>query len=143
VIDTVRLSQPAKGQLISLKRRTGIQNWNTLSRWGLATSLADPSPPLVRQVVADSNVEMSWRTFAGRHGDVYLALLKQRCQAEGGDPTDPAAVAYTLTIHLHRGIGRLAGLQDLRSITELIELAVEPRPLAAGGAAATSEGRSP
>lgn len=141
MIDTVRLSQPAKGQLISLKRRTGIQNWNTLSRWGLAVSLADPSPPLVRQVVTDSNVEMGWRTFAGYYGDVYLALVKQRCHAEGGDPDDPAAVAHTLTIHLHRGIGRLAGLQDLSSITELIKLAIEPRPSPGSGATAAERAR--
>ncbi|MFF5265372.1 DNA sulfur modification protein DndE [Actinomadura viridis] len=128
MIDNVRLSQQAKGHLMSLKRRTGIPQWNTLSRWGLATSLADESPPLVRDVVADSNVEMSWRTFAGQYGDVYLALLKQRCAAEGGDPADPAAISHTLMVHLHRGIGRLAGLQDLRDITDLIALALNPHP---------------
>ncbi len=127
MIDTVRLSQAAKGQLLGLKRKTGIGNWNTLCRWGLAISLADPSPPLVRQVVTDSNVEMGWKTFGGRHGDIYLALVKQRCAADGADPNDPAQVAHTFTIHLHRGIGYLAGM-DIRSIADLIALAVHPKP---------------
>jgi DNA sulfur modification protein DndE len=35
MIENVRISEKAKNQLITLKRRTGIQNWNTLCRWGL------------------------------------------------------------------------------------------------------------
>jgi DNA sulfur modification protein DndE len=124
VIDTVRLSSPARGQLIRLKTKTGIKNWNTLCRWALATSLADPSPPLVREVVTDSNVEMSWKTFAGYYGDIYLALLQQRCEADGGDPADPEDVTHTLIVHLHRGIGYLAGRPDLKTISDLAAVAV-------------------
>lgn len=123
MIDTVRLSQPARGQLIRLKTKTGIKNWNTLCRWALAVSLADSSTPLVREVVTDSNVEMTWKTFAGHYGGIYLALLRQRCQADGGDPADPAAVAHALTIHLHRGIGYLAGRTDLKTISDLVYMA--------------------
>lgn len=125
MIETVRLSQPARGQLIRLKTKTGIKGWNVLCRWALALSLADPSTPLVRQVVTDSNVEMSWKTFAGHYGDLYLALLKQRVKVDGGDPKDPAAVRHTLTIHLHRGIGYLAGNPNLKNISDLVSLALE------------------
>lgn len=123
MIETVRVSQAARGQLIRLKTKTGIKQWNTICRWALAMSLCDPSPPLVREVVTDSNVEMSWRTFAGHYGDLYMALLRQRCAADGRDPSEPAAVAHTLTIHLHRGIGFLAGRTDLRNISDLIFIA--------------------
>jgi len=122
-LDSIRLSQPAKDQLIKLKRVTGIKNWNVLCRWALALSLQDPSPPLVREINTDSNVEMTWKVFAGSHGDIYLALLKQRCLQDGEEPTEEA-VFNTLTIHLHRGIGHLAGRQDLRTIGDLINLAV-------------------
>ncbi|WP_289009083.1 DNA sulfur modification protein DndE [uncultured Thermomonospora sp.] len=133
-IETVRLSQTAKGQLLKLKRITGIKNWNILCRWGLCIALADPSPPLVREIVTDSNVEMTWKTFAGAYGDIYLALLRMRCEQEGGDPDDPAAVAHTLTVHLHRGIGLLAGRTDLTGITDLIALAIsQPLPSNAPG----------
>ena len=103
-------------------------------RWGLCIALADPSPPLVREIVTDSNVEMTWKTFAGAYGDIYLALLRMRCEQEGGDPDDPAAVAHTLTVHLHRGIGLLAGRTDLTGITDLIALAIsQPLPSNAPG----------
>lgn len=122
-LDNVRLSQPAKDQLVKLKRITGIRNWNTLCRWALTLSLQDPTPPLVREVNTDSNVEMSWKTFAGTYGDLYLALLKQRCIVDGREPSNEN-LSHTLTIHIHRGIGHLAGRQGLKSISDLISIAV-------------------
>lgn len=121
--DSIRLSQPAKDQLVKLKRTTKIKNWNVLCRWALALSLQDTSPPLVREITTDSNVEMSWKVFAGSYGDIYLALLKQRCVMDGGDLTDDA-IANTLVIHLHRGIGYLAGRRDLRNIDDLLTTAL-------------------
>ncbi|MFB6930809.1 DNA sulfur modification protein DndE, partial [Streptomyces noursei] len=103
-LENIRLATASKDRLSRLKRTTGITQWNVLCRWALALSLADLSTPLVREVVTDSNVEMSWKTFAGPHGDLYLALLKQRCVSDGLEPTDEN-VSKTLTIHLARGIG--------------------------------------
>ncbi|MFE1148964.1 DNA sulfur modification protein DndE [Streptomyces albidoflavus] len=77
-LDTVRLSQPAKERLVRLKRTTGITQWNFLCRCALVPSLKDPSPPLVKEVVTDPNVEMTWKTFDSWHGDMYLDSLKQR-----------------------------------------------------------------
>ncbi|MFF3947149.1 DNA sulfur modification protein DndE [Streptomyces sp. NPDC001902] len=118
-LETVRLSQPAKDRLVRLKRTTGIAQWNVLCRWALLLSLQDPSTPLVRDIVTDSNVEMTWKTFTGAHGDLYLALLKQRCLQDGEEPTDENA-ARALTVHLHRGIGYLGGHKELTSIQGLI-----------------------
>jgi DNA sulfur modification protein DndE len=122
-LETIRLSQTAKDQLVWLKRHTGITHWNVLCRWALALSLRDASTPLVKDIVTDSNVEMSWKTFAGAYGDVYLALLKQRCLSDGEEPTDEA-VSRTLIIHIHRGVGFLHGRRDLRSISDFVSLAV-------------------
>ena len=44
MIETVRTSEKGKTQLITLKRRTGIQNWNVLCRWAFCISLKDPPP---------------------------------------------------------------------------------------------------
>lgn len=118
-LETVRLSQQGKDHLITLKRRTGIKQWNTLCRWALCVSLADPTPPLHRDIVTDSNVEMTWKTFAGSQGDVYLALLKHRCRADTGR-ADMTEVGRTLTMHLHRGIGRLVGDPSLSAIEDLV-----------------------
>jgi DNA sulfur modification protein DndE len=118
-LDTVRLSQPARDRLVWLKRTTGITQWNILCRWALALSLKDPSTPLVKDIVTDSNVEMTWRTFAGQYGDIYLALLKQRCVADGEELTDEN-VSKTLTVHVHRGIGYLGAQKELTTIEGLI-----------------------
>ncbi|MBC9717836.1 DNA sulfur modification protein DndE [Streptomyces sp. TRM66268-LWL] len=122
-LDNVRLSQPAKDRLVRLKRTTGITQWNVLCRWALALSLKDPSTPLVKDIVTDSNVEMTWKTFAGQHRDLYLALLKQRCVVDGDEPTDEN-VAKALTVHLHRGIGYLGGHKEMTRIEGLIRSAV-------------------
>ncbi|MGW5433357.1 DNA sulfur modification protein DndE [Streptomyces sp. NPDC004059] len=118
-VENVRLSQPAKDRLVYLKRTTGITQWNVLCRWALLLSLKDPSTPLVKDIVTDSNVEMSWKTFAGPHGDLYLALLKQRCVAIGEEPTDEN-VARILTVHLHRGIGYLGADKGMATIEGLV-----------------------
>jgi DNA sulfur modification protein DndE len=77
-LETIRLSQQMKEQLIRLKRTTGIQQWNILCRWALLTSLADPTEPPDHKIPADSSVEMDWKTFAGEYGEVFLALLVMR-----------------------------------------------------------------
>lgn len=118
-LENIRLATPSKDRLVRLKRTTGISQWNVLCRWALALSLADPSTPLVKDIVTDSNVEMSWRTFAGQHGDLYLALLKQRCVTDGLEPTDEN-VSKALTIHLARGIGYLGAHKEMTTIEGLV-----------------------
>lgn len=122
-LDHIRLSQQAKDQLTRVKRRTGIKNWNTLCRWAFCLSLAEPDPPAPARIPADSSVEMTWRTFTGPdHEDVYWAVLRQRC-ADHGLPIDDDTLAAQFRLHLHRGIGYLAGTSDLRSIADLVALA--------------------
>jgi DNA sulfur modification protein DndE len=118
-LENIRLATPSKDRLVWLKRTTGITQWNVLCRWALTLSLADASTPLVKDVVTDSNVEMSWKTFAGQYGDIYLALLKQRCVTDGLEPTDEN-VSKTLTIHLARGIGYLGAHKEMTTIEGLI-----------------------
>src|SRR6266487_4398335 len=103
-LDHIRVSQQAREQLIQLKRRTGIKHWNVLCRWAFCVSLAEPSPPAVTKIPADSTVEMTWKTFGGPHADLYLALLKQRCHQDGLS-TDDDTIATQLRLNLHRGIG--------------------------------------
>ena len=119
VIDHIKLSQKAKGQLIKLKRVTGIEHWNILCRWALCVSLAEKSVPPQSRIPADSNVEMSWKVFGGRYADLYIALMKERCVRDGLG-ADPNMVAQQFRLHLHRGISYLAGNKDLRSIDDLI-----------------------
>lgn len=121
-LEQIRLSQQARDQLVTLKRRTGIKNWNVLCRWAFCLSLAETDPPTPAHIPADSNVEMTWRTFAGAgHADIYKAILVQRCVNDGLN-LDEETIAIQFRLHLHRGIGYLAGTPDLRSIADLIGL---------------------
>ena len=107
-IEHVRLSQQARDQLITLKRRTGIQQWNVLCRWALCRSLAEPAKPPAAKLALDSNVEMSWRTFGGDFGDVLWAMVRLRCHNDGL-PMDEESLVQQFRLHLHRGVGYLVG----------------------------------
>lgn len=97
-------------------------NWNVLCRWALCLSLSERSVPPLARVPADSNVEMSWRVFGGRYADLYVALLKERCERDGLGAGDEV-LAQQFRLHLHRGIAYLAGNRDFRRIEDLLELA--------------------
>lgn len=103
MIENVRISEKAKNQLITLKRRTGIQNWNTLCRWALCISLAEETKPPYEVIPSDSNVDMTWKTFTGGLEDEYLALVLQKAMDDNIEPSRDAIVSY-FRLHLHRGI---------------------------------------
>jgi DNA sulfur modification protein DndE len=117
MIETVRISLAAKDQLITLKRRTGLKHWNELGRWALCRSLAEPAHPPDVPIPTEGGIEIDWRTFAGRLGDLYIDLLCQRCVADGL-PLDAVTLQRQLTLHLHRGIGYLVGDPALGKVTE-------------------------
>ncbi len=120
----IRLSAQAKEQLIRLKMKTGIGQWNILCRWAFCLSLRQPSPPALVEVPADSNVEMTWQVFGGEAQELYLALLKERCTRDGLGTTEEE-LARWFRLHLHRGIAYLATPNTLRTIADLVRLAVE------------------
>lgn len=122
-LEHIRLSQQAKDQLIALKRRTGIKNWNVLCRWAFCASLAENSEPPDADIPADSSVEMTWKIFGGEHGDLYFALLKQRFHENGRKVTDER-LAREFRLHLHRGIGYLFGDRSIQTIDDLVVRAV-------------------
>jgi DNA sulfur modification protein DndE len=120
-VEHVRLAQTGRDQLITLKRRTGIGNWNVLCRWGLCRSLLEPAPPPNVHLPADSNVEMTWKVFAGPYGDIFWALLRQRCNCDGL-PLDDETLSQQFRLHLHRGIGYLCGDPRVRDLGGLMSL---------------------
>ena len=124
IIKQIKLSQQAKDQLIRMKSKTGIQNWNVLCRWAFCLSLSEPSSPTDIEIPADSNVEMSWHVFGGDHHEIYEALIKQRCIDDGlGD--DPIIVAKYFRLHLHRGISYLSATNYIKSCSDLLKLAMD------------------
>lgn len=122
-IERIRLSEREREQLITLKRRTKLKNWNVLCRWAFCVSLAEPTTPPRAEIVSDSSVEMTWRVFAGEYEEVYLAMLKQRCWQDGLEINDQVLVEQ-FRLHLHRGIGYLYGDREMSSISDLVRRAL-------------------
>lgn len=118
-IRAIRFSQTARDQLARLKRHTGIEHMNVLARWALCTSLSETIPPPAAKIPADSNLEMTWDVFGGRHAEILYALVKQRC-LEDGLAIDDETVAVQLRLHVHRGLSYLSGDRKLRSIADLV-----------------------
>ena len=77
-LEHIRLSQTARDQLITLKRRTGIAHWNVLCRWAFCRSLAEPAPPpsikdsMEKQMRADRDKRAAILTA---EGDRQSAIL--------------------------------------------------------------------
>jgi len=128
-IEHIRFSRGARDQLITLKRRTGIEHWNVLCRWALCRSLAEKAPPPAVKLVLDSNLEMTWRTFAGDLGDILWALVRYRCHQDG-QPLDEESLAQQLRLHLHRGIGYLVGDPKVTDVAGLATVALSEPPTA-------------
>jgi DNA sulfur modification protein DndE len=72
---------------------------------------------------------MTWRVFAGNHGDELWALLRYRCHQDGLG-LDEETVAQQCRLHLHRGIGYLFGDPRVTDIAGLASLALEEPPAA-------------
>lgn len=121
-VDRVRLSQTAKEQLSKLKRVTKIEQWNILCRWALCRSLAESSIPSPVPIPSDSNVELTWNVLGGEISDILIMALKQRCYQDGLG-TEKETLATQFRLHLHRGIGYLAGDLNIKKIEDLIAIA--------------------
>ena len=124
-LGNIRLSSEAKDRLSNLKRKTGISQWNILCRWAFCLSLAEKSIPSKQDIVTDSNVEMSWRTFSGPgNEELLIAVLKTRCLRDNL-PTDDMTLAQQLKLHLHRGIGYLATTGKIKCLPDLLSLTTQ------------------
>ena len=116
-IESFKVSERGKQQLIQLKRKTGIENWNTLCRWAFCLSLSEPSVPPQEDVPSDSNVEMTWKTFTGNNEEIYLGILRQRLIDDNLNSED---VIKWFRIHLHRGITYLTN--KVKTLDDLLLL---------------------
>jgi DNA sulfur modification protein DndE len=124
-VETVRLSADTKIHLSTLKKRTGIANWNTLCRWAFCLSISDDAPVRDRDEKGVGAVEMAWKTFAGEEEEIYRLLLIDRCQSEHG-VVEKDILAMALRQHIARGAARLVSNRALKSVGDLLILAAKP-----------------
>ena len=119
IIKQIRLSNAAKDKLSRLKGKTGIQNWNVLCRWAFCFSLREGTVPTDIEINSDSNVEMSWLTFAGEYHELYEALIKEWC-IQNNLGVDIDTLSKYFKLHLERGIGYLSGTNFIKDIKDLL-----------------------
>ena len=124
IIKQIRLSNQAKEKLSRLKGKTGIKNWNILCRWAFCFSLQENTIPTDIPVNSDSNVEMSWYTFAGEYSEIYDALILQWCIDQGIDTTEENLVKY-YKLQLETGMSYLTGTNFIKNLDDLLNLAIE------------------
>ncbi len=124
IVKQIKLSSQSKERLSRLKGKTGIKNWNILCRWALCYSLSEETIPTDIPVICDSNVEMSWFTFAGEYSELYEAIIKAWC-IKAGCPTDDDTVSKYFKLHLERGIAHLSGTGFIKDLNSLLNLAIE------------------
>lgn len=118
-LERFKLSEAEKAMLSIIKRRTSLKNWNVACRWALCLSLAEETEPPEVPIVSDSNVEMTWETFAGDHAVVYRALIVDRCLKRGEEPTEEI-LSGIFRHHLNRGLSYLRGRDDLVTVEQLV-----------------------
>ena len=75
---------------------------------------------------------MTWQVFGGEAQELYLALLVERCEKDGFG-TSEEVLLEQFRLHLHRGISYLATPQAIRSIADLVRLALEEKEVMAEG----------
>lgn len=124
-VETVRVDERGKSQLVTLKRRTGLKHWNVLCRWAFCVSIAEVSRPAAQDPGEMSNVEMTWQTFAGKNGDLFAAVLAARCERDRLG-NDRETLAEQFRLHLQRGLTFLVA-NEARSVTGLASLAFQGR----------------
>lgn len=124
IVKQIKLSSQSKDKLARLKGKTGIKNWNVLCRWALCYSLHENTVPTDITINADSNLEMSWYTFAGEFNEIFEALVIEWCTEKDIEPTEDNVSKY-FKLHLERGISYLSGTNFIKSIDDLLNLALE------------------
>lgn len=122
IIRQIKLSNQAKDKLSRLKGKTGIRYWNVLCRWAFCYSLSENSVPADVPVESDSNVEMSWYTFAGEYSELYEALMIEWCMEMGIEINETNLSKY-FKLNLERGIAHLSGTNFIKNLDDLLNLA--------------------
>ena len=121
IVKQIRLSNQSKDKLGRLKGKTGIKNWNILCRWAFCYSMKEGTVPTDIEIIQDSNLEMSWYTFAGEYSELYEAIMIAWCK-KAGLPTDSETLAKYFKLHLERGIAYISGNNVIKNIDDLLLL---------------------
>ena len=121
IVEVIRLGPLTKTRLTTLKRRTGIDNWNVLSRWAFCLSMTDSTPTGDRHLDPGTAIEMTWKTFAGEQEALYDLLLRNRAEVDGHIVGD-RQLADLVRAHISRGISRLTSMKSPDPLNDMLLL---------------------
>jgi DNA sulfur modification protein DndE len=99
--------------------KTGLTP-NLLCRIGFCLSLGEPSIPNPADYPEEDR-EFNRYTLLGEYDALFVALLKQRCQQDG---LDPSRIPDYFRAHMNRGIVLLQ--RRVKSISDIAELVPYP-----------------
>lgn len=119
-VETVRISKQGRDILMKIKRRTGLERWNDISRAALCRSLNNKSAPPTSEKGWDSAIEIEWKTFAGEIGDELTAMILIRATHDGVDINETTAFSSYFRAHIERGIRSLQNVKNLSMYMEFI-----------------------
>lgn len=111
MIDRLRLTAIAKNQLVTLKRKTGIEHNNSLCRHALCLSLANPTIPPAEEFNFIGGVDIDWRTCTSGNENLYENMILTRLKIDGL-PTDGDSVRDMVYRHVHRGLSYLTSNKE-------------------------------
>ena len=125
-VETVRVSRRGRDQLVKIRRVTGIENWNAICRWAFCASLREPSVPPIVDKEGENAVELTWRTFAGDHSEVFIAAHTIRFESDKRHG-DKSEAGENFRRHLYRGLNFLDARLEVVDGHELIASLLGPR----------------
>lgn len=114
-LNKIKLTADSSERLKQLKARTGLTP-NVLCRIGFCMSLKDSSVPDPDKYPEEDR-EFNRYTLLGEWDELYVALLRQRLDADG--VTDHSEEDY-FRAHLNRGVYTLS--RQVKSIVDLTTL---------------------
>ena len=117
-MERIKLNAAARSQLVTLKRRTGIEHNNAICRHALCISLANPSIPPDETFNFGGGIEIDWRTLTGGQDALYHNLLAVRLLSEGKRVTEEA-IRQTFVQHVHRGLSYLVSRREDDLLVEI------------------------
>ncbi len=116
-LNRINVSEDSRNKLSILKGRTGLLP-NVLCRLGLSLSLMETGIPKPDDYPTDGS-EFNRYTLMGEWDSLIVALLKERCSADGLE-LDNDSLVKQFRAHLNRGVAllyrRVKGLSDLAGL---------------------------
>lgn len=114
-VERVKVSKEGKEILIRVKRKSGLQHWNEICRIALCCSLREKNRPPKRNITKDSNIEMDWKTFAGKYDHEFKSMINLKAHKDGISLSNNSFSEY-FREHLERGIMSLRNIHNIKEL---------------------------